>query len=383
MQEEGHGHALASVSRVFDGASKERLDKVVAELFPTLSRSWVKSNIGKGLVRVNGVVASKAGQNVKRGDTVTVEQAVVENKGAQVRSQAAFVLEPNAAVVLRVLYEDAEVVVLDKPKGMVVHPSRESGRNFGDSLCNGLVARYGLVGLAPSEDGTRPGIVHRLDVETSGVMVVARTAAAYKVLHDQFATDKKSMQRNYVAIVAGGFPKGASGKSGTVDAPIGRHPKHGTKRCVRAPGDASQAKMQHVKSAVTHWRVELDYGEVAVVRCVLETGRTHQIRVHMKHARHPLLCDPLYGPGNMPCAAQELRLQRILDAHNVSGELLQSFAVVCVYALCRAVLACADAVVCASQWKSDGISRAAARLLDRGVAAAGKARGVERKRLRV
>ena len=310
--------AAGAVSRVFDGASKERLDKVVAELFPNLSRSWVKSNIGKGLVRVNGTVATKAGQNVKRGETVTVESAVMENRGAQFRSQtAAFVLEPNAEVALRVLYEDEQVVVLDKPKGLVVHPSRESGRNFGDSLCNGLVARYGMAGLAPSEDGTRPGIVHRLDVETSGVMVVARTAAVWQALHDQFASDKKNMERAYVAIVAGGFRGTAAG---TVDAAIGRHPKHGAKRAVRAAGDASQCKLQHVKEAVTHWRVERDCGEVAVVRCTLETGRTHQIRVHMKHVHHPLLCDPLYGPGRMPCAALEARLQRVLDRHGVSGE---------------------------------------------------------------
>ncbi len=304
---------------MFQGASKERLDKVVTELFPTLSRSWVKSNIGKGLVRVNGAVATKAGQNVKRGDTVTVEGAIEENPAALVRVQERFELRPNSDVVLRILHEDADVVVVDKPKGLVVHPSRESGRNFHDSLCNGLVAKYGLAGLSPSEDGTRPGIVHRLDVETSGVMVIARTAAALHMLQDQFANDKKSMERVYVAIVAGDFGKGGA-TSGKIDAPIGRHPKHGTKRCVRSAADASQSKMQHVKSAVTHWTVERAFATVAVVKCTLETGRTHQIRVHMKHIHHPLLCDPLYGPGNMPCAKVEVQLNRILKDHSVAGE---------------------------------------------------------------
>jgi 23S rRNA pseudouridine1911/1915/1917 synthase len=265
----------ASSSFKFDGASKERLDKVVAELFPELSRSWVKANISKGLVKVNGVVATKAGQNVKRGDTVTVEQGVKRNVAAEVRAQKFFVLEPNTNVELRILYEDDDVVVLDKQKGQVVHPSPESGHNFIDSLCNGLVARYGLEGLAPSEDGSRPGVVHRLDAETSGVMVVARNEAALKFLQAQFASDKKSMERVYVALVAGGFGKNLSG---TVDAPIGRHPKHGTKRCVRAETDASQSKKQHVKSAVTHWSVREEYVHVAMVECRLETGRTHQIR---------------------------------------------------------------------------------------------------------
>jgi 23S rRNA pseudouridine1911/1915/1917 synthase len=340
----------AASSFKFDGASKERLDKVVAELFPELSRSWLKANIGKGLVLVNGVVASKAGQNVKRGDIVTVHGAVKRNVAAEVRSQTFFELVPNPAVELVVLYEDDDVVVLNKPKGQVVHPSKESGSNFQDSLCNGLVARYGVAGLAPSEDGSRPGIVHRLDSDTSGVMVVARNEVALKVLvsvvsdfgkliqeekalQAQFASDKKSMERVYIAIVAGGFGKNAS--SGTIDAPIGRHPKHGTKRCVRSDSDSLQSKKQNVKSAVTHWKVEEkkkmlrtfftcckvreEFSHVAVVECRLETGRTHQIRVHMKHIHHPLLCDPLYGTGNMPCASVEAELGKILSKHNVSG----------------------------------------------------------------
>ena len=170
-----------STTHKFDGASKERLDKVVAELFPSLSRSWLKANIGKGLVKVNGVTATQAGQNVKRGDLVTVEGAVKRNVGAEIRAQSFFQLAPNAAVQLRILYEDEDVVVLDKLKGQIVHPSKENGANFSDSICNGLVARYGVSGLAPCEDGSRPGIVHRLDAETSGVMVVARTEKALKV----------------------------------------------------------------------------------------------------------------------------------------------------------------------------------------------------------
>lgn len=172
---------MESSSFVFDGASKERLDKVVAELFPNLSRSWLKANITKGLVMVNGVVAKKAGQNVKRGDTVTVQGGVKVNVAAEVRAQTFFELKPNPDVRLSILYEDDQVVVIDKAKGQVVHPSKESGSNFADSLCNGLVARYGIAGLAPSDDGSRPGIVHRLDAETSGVMVVARTETSLKV----------------------------------------------------------------------------------------------------------------------------------------------------------------------------------------------------------
>ena len=315
------GAAADRHSFVYDASSSERLDKALAALMPQLSRSWVKSNIGRGAVHVNGKVATKAGQKVKRGDTVTVDKAVDDNPGEAIRNQKTFELRGNPEVVLDVLYEDADLVVINKPKGVVMHPSKESGRNFDDSLCAGLIARYGLDGLSPSEDGLRPGIVHRLDVETSGAVVVARTQAALEGLQQQFATQKKDMERSYLALVVGGFGR-TEERQGRIEAAIGRHPKHGTKRCVR-----EESAARHVKSAATNWAIEelLADGAVALVRCRLETGRTHQIRVHMKHVRHPLLCDPLYGPGNMPSvAALQPPLLKLLERHQVQGQFLHA-----------------------------------------------------------
>ena len=220
--------------------------------------------------------------------------------------------------------------VLNKPKGLVVHGSPETGCNFADALVNGLVARYGVAGLATCrDDGLRPGIVHRLDGDTSGVMVVARTNQAYDCLHAQFRDQKKVMERKYVALVMGGFGRrdhgGSSLPGGTIDMPIGRHPKHGTKRCVFSSGQA--AGKRNVKHAVTHWSVEQEWQQrsVALVSCQLETGRTHQIRVHMKEIHHPLLCDPLYGPGpNTACAKAQREVGGILLKHRVAGQLLHA-----------------------------------------------------------
>lgn len=305
----------------YEKEGSERLDRVLADAMPDQSRSWVKQSIGRGAVTVNGRPASKAGQKIRRGDVVGV--AGVRAAQEQREQREAAQLEPNAAMPLDLLYEDDAVVVLIKPKGCVVHPSRENGRNFNDSLCSALLARYGPNGLAPCDDGLRPGIVHRLDVDTSGVMVVARTAQALEHLKRQFADEKDQMERTYVALVAGNFGRQ---RNGTIDAPIGRHPKHGTKRCVRDLNDASQAKMQHVKSAITHWELVEEYadGRVGFVECRLDTGRTHQIRVHLKHIHHPLLCDPLYPAGGMPAASLEPSLQRILDKHKVIGQFLHA-----------------------------------------------------------
>jgi 23S rRNA pseudouridine1911/1915/1917 synthase len=335
---------------VYSETSRERVDVVLAawaasipgvkslrcKLFavPTLtarpsselssSRAWIKSGISKGLVTVNGAAVKKGGQKVKKGDAVRLSRAIGTNVGAVTRAQTTpFELCANPEVKLDVLYEDDWLAIINKPKAMVMHPSPESGRNFHDSLVNGLLARYGLEGLSSCEDGTRPGIVHRLDVDTSGVVVIAKTDEAYKKLHAQFRDRKASMERTYVAIVAGGFGK-AGALAGTVDAPIGRHPKHGTKRCVFDRKQVDQKK--HIKEAITHWKVTKEYcgHKVALVSCNLETGRTHQIRVHMKHIQHGLLCDPLYGPGNMACAVYEPALQRILEKHGVIGQFLHA-----------------------------------------------------------
>lgn len=314
---------------IYGELKRERVDVVLTlwmekETQTNSSRAWVKGGIGKGFVSINGLIARKGGQKVKKGDVVRVKRAVGTNVGAVTRAQTtAFELVPNPEVKLDIIYEDDWLAVINKPKAMVMHPSPESGRNFDDSLVNGLIARYGLAGLSSCKDGTRPGIVHRLDVETSGVLVVAKNDEAFAKLHAQFRDRKASMERTYVAIVAGGFGKHGA-LSGTVHAPIGRHPKHGTRRCVFDKKMVDQKK--HVKDAITHWKVQQEFcnHSVALLACNLETGRTHQIRVHMKHIQHGLLCDPLYGPGNMACAAYEPALQAILEKHGATGQFLHA-----------------------------------------------------------
>ena len=311
-------------SLIYGEEKKQRLDVVMAKMMEEYdigsSRSWLKTAITKGMVTVNGVVANKGGQKVKKNDVIKVSKEVGENSAAKSRETEFFDLKPNHDIELDIVYEDEEVVVLNKPKNIVMHPSTENGKNLEDSLVNALLAKYGKEGLSSSEDGTRPGIVHRLDVETSGLVVITRTDEAYQHVHAQFRDRKKEMKRSYVALVAGSF--GKQPRFGTVDGPIGRHPKHGTKRCVFEKGNAKGQK--NVKEAITHWKVLKEWDDVALVQCDLETGRTHQIRVHMKHIHHPLLCDSLYGPGNMPCAKVEKKLFSILKKHEVSGQFLHA-----------------------------------------------------------
>lgn len=263
-------------------------------------------------MKVNGNVATKAGQKVRRGDLIEVTRDVVaKSEAGGVGRQ--LVANPN--VKIDVLWEDECVVVVNKAKGVVVHPSPENGRNYDDSLCSGLLSRYGKEGLAKG-DGERPGVVHRLDCDTSGALAVAKTEEGLVDLQRQLKEGEKTMKRTYVALVAGGWGQGK--KEGTVDAPLGRHPKQGTKRCV--------VEESKGKRAITHYKVLKEFcnGSVALVECNLETGRTHQIRVHMKHIHHPLLCDPLYGTGSMPCAKYEPSLAQILKKHGVEGQYLHA-----------------------------------------------------------
>jgi len=248
-----------------DAAEGERIDRWLAATLPDLSRSRIKALIAQGGVLVDGEACLDPARKLRAGRRVTV--AVPDLAPAEPAAQP---------MALDVLFEDPHLILVDKPAGMVVHPAPG---NPDRTLVNALLhhcgpALTGIGGVA------RPGIVHRLDKDTSGVMVAAKTEPAHKGLVDLFG--RHDIDREYLAVVHG-IPRAGAG---TVDAPIGRSTRDRKKMAVTASG----------KSAVTHWRIEERLGDAAtLLRCRLETGRTHQIRVHMAHLGHPVVGDPLYA----------------------------------------------------------------------------------------
>lgn len=244
----------------------ERLDKVLAKVFPEFSRSRLQTWVEAGRVRVNGM-PWKVRQAVPLDAQIELEPDLLPE-------QLAFAPEP---VELDIVHEDDALVVIDKPAGLVVHPA---AGNWSGTILNGLLHRYGeaAAGLP------RAGIVHRLDKDTSGLMVVARTLEAQTDLVRQLQA--RTVKRRYVALVWGAMPD-----EGTIDAPIGRDPRERTRMAVVAGAAGKPARTHFRRIGDAVWRAQ----PVSAVHCDLETGRTHQIRVHCAHAGHPLLGDPLYG----------------------------------------------------------------------------------------
>jgi len=238
--------------------SDRRLDQAAAGLLPEHSRSRLQGWIKSGALTVNGKTC-KPRDKVMMGDALELD--------AEPEVQVSWEAEE---ISLEVVYEDEHLLVINKPAGLVVHPA--AGHADG-TLVNALL------NYAPEvENLPRAGIVHRLDKDTSGIMVVARSLIAHTSLVDQLQT--RTMGREYEAVIVGTLTGGA-----TVDAPIGRHPQERKKMAVVPTG----------KPAVTHYRLAERFAAHTHVRCKLESGRTHQIRVHMAHIRHPLVGDPLYG----------------------------------------------------------------------------------------
>jgi 23S rRNA pseudouridine1911/1915/1917 synthase len=263
-----------------DGAAGERLDKALAARPETaaagLSRARLQALMGEGHVRVDGAVATDLRAKARAGMIV------------EIAAPAPAPAEPVAqAIALAIVFEDAHLLVLDKPPGLVVHPA--AGHADG-TLVNALIAHCGdsLSGIGGVK---RPGIVHRLDKDTSGLMVVAKTDRAHQGLSALFADHGRelSLTREYRALVWGAPDK----PQGVVATDIGRHPRQRDRQAVLPEGRG--------KEAITHWRRLEVFGGAkpvaSLVECALETGRTHQIRVHMAHLGHPLLGDPLYGAG--------------------------------------------------------------------------------------
>ena len=242
----------------------QRLDAFVACEVPGLTRSAAQRLLEEGCVTVNGKPARK---NYKLSVGDAVEVTVPDPEPVDIQAKE---------IPLDIVYEDDDVVVINKPKGLVVHPA---AGHQDDTLVNGLMYAMGD-SLSGINGQLRPGIVHRIDKDTSGLLAVAKNDIAHVVLASQLKDH--TMARTYECIVCGNLKE----DSGTVNAPIGRHPSDRKKMCVTE---------RNSKEAVTHWEVIARYRGYTHVRCKLETGRTHQIRVHMAHIGHPILGDLVYG----------------------------------------------------------------------------------------
>jgi len=251
-----------------------RLDAVLAKALPAFSRNRIKDLILAGAVAINGSVVLEPKHKVKLGDALSLTAPPPEEADP----------EPED-IPLDILFEDDQLIVINKPVGMVVHPA--PGSTHG-TLVNALL--FHCKGTLPGINGVkRPGIVHRLDKDTSGVMVAAKTELAMTHLAAQFADHGRTgpLHRAYIAFAWGQMQAGR----GTIEAPLGRDGNNRLKQAVRKDG----------REAITHYAVESRHGgegwDITRVRCELETGRTHQIRVHMAHIGHPLVADPLYASG--------------------------------------------------------------------------------------
>jgi 23S rRNA pseudouridine1911/1915/1917 synthase len=284
-------------ARVPESAAGRRFDAVLAELFPEFSRSRLAAWIRDGDALLDGRQA-RPRDPVRGGEVVRLAA----------RRQVETTAVPQD-IPLRILFEDEHVLVVDKPAGLVVHPG---AGNADGTLVNALLHRDPSLAALP-----RAGVVHRLDKDTSGVMVVARTLQAQAALVEQLSA--RGVHRQYLAVVVGALVSG-----GTVDAPIDRHPRDRIRMAVREDG----------REAVTHYRLRERFRAHTALECRLETGRTHQIRVHMAHIRHPIVGDPLYGgPLKLPRGAtdalvaalrgfqrQALHAETLEFAHPATGE---------------------------------------------------------------
>jgi 23S rRNA pseudouridine1911/1915/1917 synthase len=293
-----------------------RLDRVLAARIPALSRSRLKALILDGQVTIAARTVRDPAASVNSGDTITVTLPPPEPAKPE-----------GEDIPLAIVYEDDALIVIDKPKGLVVHPA--AGHATG-TLVNALIAHCGdsLSGIGGVK---RPGIVHRLDKDTTGLMVVAKTDRAHRALSKQFENKSEGpLERGYLAFVWGAPMR----PHGTIDAPLDRHPHARDKRAVREGG----------REAVTHWQLIERYTGTdgkpvaSLLACTLETGRTHQIRVHLAHIGHPIMGDETYSTGfktkasRLPPEArtaleglgrQALHAERLSFEHPDTGELME------------------------------------------------------------
>jgi 23S rRNA pseudouridine1911/1915/1917 synthase len=275
MQGSSQTHSGRLEITVVGDEGSVRLDRVLAARHPDLSRSRLKGLILAGSVSIGARPIRDPAYHVAPGDTIIID--LPEPEPAEPEGED---------IALDIVYEDDDIIVIDKPKGLVVHPA--AGHASG-TLVNALIARCGA-SLSGIGGVRRPGIVHRLDKDTTGLMVVAKNDRAHQSLTAQFADHGRNgaMERGYLALVWG-VP---NRPRGTIDAPIDRHPYAREKMAVREGG----------REAITHWEVHETFAGrdgkpvASLLACRLETGRTHQIRVHLAHVGHPVLGDSVYGP---------------------------------------------------------------------------------------
>ena len=270
----------------------DRLDKVLtAEL--GISRSTVQSWLKADLVKVNGEFV-KSNYKAQNGDVVTILKKEEELVSIQPEN-----------IPLDIVYEDDVLIVVNKPSGMVVHPSKG---HYSGTLVNALLYHSNSLSDSTSEEIYRPGLVHRIDKDTSGLLVIAKNNDIHQKLAQQIAENK--MNREYIAIVDGHFAH----ETGVIDAPLSRHQTNRLKRVVEKGG----------KHAVTHFEVLDSFADYSLVSCRLETGRTHQIRAHMEFIKHPIVNDPLYHPKGKKTSefGQYLHARTLSFTHPISGETL-------------------------------------------------------------
>lgn len=274
--------------KVEEQDQSKRIDKLLSEVLDDVSRSQVQGWLKDDIVKVNGQ-GVKSNYKVQEGDAITWE--VPEPEPMELKAEN---------IDLDIIYEDSDVVVVNKPAGMVVHPAAGHGSG---TLVNALL--YHCDDLSGINGVERPGIVHRIDKDTSGLLMVAKNDQAHLSLVEQL--QNKTVERRYEAIVHGMITH----EYGTIDAPIGRDPKDRQRMAVVEDG----------RDAVTHFQVIKHYEDFTHVECKLETGRTHQIRVHMRYINHPLAGDPKYGPRKtLDMEGQALHARTLGFEHPRTGE---------------------------------------------------------------
>jgi len=270
-----------------------RIDAFLAGRYPDLSRTHVQKLLGEGEVTVNGL---KVKPNYRLRDRDRIELTIPPARGMEI------IPEP---IPLNIVFEDADVIVVDKPQGMVVHPANG---HYSGTMVNALL--HHCRDLSGINGVLRPGIVHRIDKDTSGLLMVAKNDRAHLGLAEQLK--KHSIRREYVALVHGRIVEPA----GEIDAPIGRDPGNRKRMAVVD---------RNSKTATTHYRALERFAEYTLIRCGLETGRTHQIRVHMAFIEHPVVGDPLYGPRKprLGLEGQALHAEVLGFNHPATGEYME------------------------------------------------------------
>ncbi|AFW93850.1 MULTISPECIES: RluA family pseudouridine synthase [Nostocales] len=288
---------MSAINNIQVTENSDRLDRYLSQELSDLSRSRIQQLIEQGHVQINNLICTSKKINLKTGDLITLEIPTVQPLAISAEN-----------IPLDILYEDDELIIINKPAGLVVHPA--PGHPDG-TLVNAILAHCpNLPGIGGIQ---RPGIVHRLDKDTTGAIAIAKTDLAYQ--HLQAQLQAKTARREYLGLIYG-VPKT---ETGSIDLPIGRNPQDRKRMAIVSIEDGG-------RNAVTHWRVKERFGNYTLIHFQLETGRTHQIRVHSAKMGHPLVGDPIYSSGhslgvNLP--GQALHAWKLQLQHPVAGNLVE------------------------------------------------------------